>query len=134
MNENYSVIKQWIIKAEHDFLAINVLLQNSPQLTDIICLHCQQCSEKYIKAYILSLNHTFSFGDEFLKLLNQLSETVKIDSEVFKWAADIDRFGISIRHPSLEVEPTLHETKLIVESTNLLRIYFNDLLKDFLDD
>ncbi|MFN0050224.1 MAG: HEPN domain-containing protein [Cytophagales bacterium] len=133
MKENSETIKQWIFKAEHDFKAINILLINSPELTDIICMHCQQCAEKYIKAKFIALHRPFPFVHDLLKLLNTLNEFNDIDYDVFKWADDIEGFGISIRYPSINGEPTFLETKDIIESTKNLRNYFRNLLKEYTD-
>ena len=45
-------IEGWFLKADHDLLAAQKEFSSKEPLTDIICFHCQQCVEKYLKAYL----------------------------------------------------------------------------------
>ena len=54
MEDKKELVRQWIQKAEHDLSAAQSLIVTNPNLTDVICFHCQQVSEKYIKAYWLN--------------------------------------------------------------------------------
>lgn len=50
MNE---LTKEWILKAEQDFNAANLLMYaGEAPIPDYVCFHCQQCAEKYLKAYL----------------------------------------------------------------------------------
>ncbi|MCE9531588.1 MAG: HEPN domain-containing protein [Planctomycetes bacterium] len=42
-------------KAEADFAAANDLAPRSQPVHDIVCFHCQQCAEKYLKALLEEL-------------------------------------------------------------------------------
>ena len=51
---------RWVDKAEHDLRAAEHLLQfQEGGLTDIVCFHCQQCAEKYLKALLVALGVRF---------------------------------------------------------------------------
>ena len=50
MNE---LTEEWVEKAEEDFDAADVLLYGRDvPIAAIVCFHCQQCAEKYLKAYL----------------------------------------------------------------------------------
>jgi hypothetical protein len=49
------LVKEWIRKAERDLDTAHLTLDNKPAYTDIICYHCQQAVEKYLKAYLVHL-------------------------------------------------------------------------------
>ena len=50
MNE---LTKEWVEKAEEDFdVADTLLYGRDVPLAAAICFHCQQCAEKYLKAYL----------------------------------------------------------------------------------
>ena len=53
MNSDY--LKTWIAKADNDLMIINHELQlpESEWVTDMICFHCQQAAEKYLKALLI---------------------------------------------------------------------------------
>jgi HEPN domain-containing protein len=42
--------KAWIRKAEDDLLAAEALVHGAVQLHDQVCFHCQQATEKFLKA------------------------------------------------------------------------------------
>jgi HEPN domain-containing protein len=47
-------IVPWIEKAENDISAAHHLAENMcPIPTEIICFHCQQAAEKYLKAFLV---------------------------------------------------------------------------------
>lgn len=49
MNE---LTKEWVEKAEEDFDAADALLYGREvPLAAVVCFHCQQSAEKYLKAY-----------------------------------------------------------------------------------
>jgi HEPN domain-containing protein len=43
---------QWIRKAEEDLKAAKALRTTKPVLNSVICFHCQQATEKYLKAML----------------------------------------------------------------------------------
>lgn len=47
-------IHKWIIKAENDLKTAKGEFSTKNPVTDTICFHCQQCVEKYLKAYLIS--------------------------------------------------------------------------------
>ena len=47
--------KEWVAKAEADFVVANELRQVQPPVYDARCFHCQQAAEKYLKALLVEL-------------------------------------------------------------------------------
>lgn len=43
---------KWVRKAEHDWKAAHKLANEDLPLRDIVCFHCQQAAEKYLKAIL----------------------------------------------------------------------------------
>src|SRR5262245_16986340 len=44
--------RQWILKAEEDWEGACDLAAKVPPLRDLVCFHCQQSAEKYLKALL----------------------------------------------------------------------------------
>ena len=46
---------QWIIKAEHDLKTVEheLTLPENEVVRDVVCFHCQQAVEKYLKAFLI---------------------------------------------------------------------------------
>lgn len=47
---------KWILKAESDFKIVEKDIISQFPVTDVICFHCQQAVEKYLKAYLIYQN------------------------------------------------------------------------------
>jgi HEPN domain-containing protein len=73
--EGAESVVRWIDKAEHDLLAAEHTMQLAESgLTDIICFHCQQCAEKYLKALLVSLGVHFPKTHDLRLLLDLVAE------------------------------------------------------------
>ncbi|GHU75092.1 hypothetical protein AGMMS49992_18340 [Clostridia bacterium] len=48
------IVREWLRFADNDLLASEHMLQQHPMLHEIICFHCQQAVEKYLKGYLIS--------------------------------------------------------------------------------
>jgi HEPN domain-containing protein len=44
--------QEWFDKAERDLLTADTMLGIVPPITDIVCFHCQQTAEKYLKGFL----------------------------------------------------------------------------------
>jgi HEPN domain-containing protein len=42
----------WVRKAEDDFAGASKMAAITPPLKDLVCFHCQQAVEKYLKALL----------------------------------------------------------------------------------
>jgi len=70
-----TLVDEWVEKAEADYQAAVALNRRlKTPLPDAVCYHCQQCAEKYLKAYLIargivpSRTHDLEIPDEMLKL------------------------------------------------------------------
>src|SRR5512138_1940607 len=97
MNE---VTGEWVTKADNDFYSADLLLHSGDApLTDTASFHCQQCAEKYLKAFLT--DHLIRF--ERTHILTELLELcVPIDKEFKKIANDVkslEGYAVAIRYP-----------------------------------
>ena len=46
-------IKEWISKAEKDIKTVEIM-KEVEDITEIVCFHCQQAVEKYLKALLIA--------------------------------------------------------------------------------
>lgn len=49
-------VRAWVRKAESDLKVARDELATLEPATDAVCFHCQQCAEKYLKAYLISIS------------------------------------------------------------------------------
>jgi len=111
MNERPNSAEQiirWIDKAEHDLLAAEHTMQLAGSgLTDIVCFHCQQCAEKYLKALLVSLSVHFPKTHDLRLLLDLVPERVSLDLLRTR-VIPLNRYVIEGRYPG-EWEPITAE-------------------------
>jgi len=97
--DNKDIAKEWFKIAELDLSSAEFLRKMSPVPVEIICSHCQQSAEKYLKGF-LALN-----GEEIKKThdLIQLNKTCQKYDEDFKSIEEaclmLTDYGINVRYP-----------------------------------
>jgi HEPN domain-containing protein len=102
--------KDWIIKAGNDFNSANKLIMGPDPIIDTACYHCQQASEKYLKAYLIYKNIDFDKTHD----LNDLKDKCPISDKDLKGIdfKNMNSFAVDIKYPGEEIElPSLEETK-----------------------
>ncbi len=121
---NFDILaNEWLEKGSHDFDEANLSFQYGGW-TDIICFHCQQACEKYLKGYLVSQGINVGKIRKFhIHDLTKLwSECCKIDKS-FQDIEDecilINPYYIEPRYPlGHPVVYTKQETKEALEATN----------------
>ena len=68
MNE---LTKEWVGKAENDFYSADILLYTAENpIPDSAAFHCQQCVEKYLKAFLQEHKIRFKYTHSLILLLD----------------------------------------------------------------
>jgi len=97
--DNKDIAKEWFKIAELDLTSAEFLQKMIPLPVEIICYHCQQSTEKFLKGF-LALN-----GEEIKKThdLIQLNKTCQKYNEDFKSIEDgclmLTNYGVNVRYP-----------------------------------
>ncbi len=104
MNEHELWVCKWVEKADSDYQTALIVLQSHQPIADAICFHCQQCVEKYLKAFLLSLGRPVSRTHDLEKLL---LECMGIDPSFSRWSEAcflLNNYAVGIRYPDDEDE------------------------------
>ena len=91
---------EWVRKAERDHAAIALHQGTEDPDFDIICFHAQQCTEKYLKAWLQEANICFSKTHGLESLLDLIVPTI---SAWYAWRVDfstISRYEVDLRYPT----------------------------------
>lgn len=64
--------REWVRKAEADYRGARSLARQTPPLHDLVCFHCQQSAEKYLKAVLEELALSIAKTHDLDKLLTVL--------------------------------------------------------------
>jgi HEPN domain-containing protein len=98
--------RAWVLKAEHDLLAIRSLVAGSSVPWDIVVFHAQQGAEKYLKAFLVLHEKVVPKIHDLERLLQLCTA---IDPSLSVHAADCRRLtqlGFVSRYPDSPDEPS----------------------------
>ena len=129
---NSEDVKEWMDIADNDFDSA-ILLNESPRKHyEIICYHCAQAVEKYIKAYLISQNIVPQKTHD-LRFLNNLC--IELDSSfenTITECAFLNKFANDIRYPH-KYETNENDADYALSSVEKIRNFkpIHDLQKKY---
>ncbi|AEM72916.1 HEPN domain-containing protein [Caldicellulosiruptor acetigenus] len=88
----------WIQMGKKDFRAAQILYEHEGD-RGLVCFHCQQAVEKYLKAFLLAKTGIVHEGHNLLKLLKKALEFEPSLSEFAKDVSFVNMFYIEVRYP-----------------------------------
>ncbi len=93
-------VLEWIQKAEQDYhTSVTMARIRKVSVPDIVGFHCQQCIEKYIKAFLVMQRRDFPKTHDLMELLevvvqeDSLLEAVRPDLRL------LNPFSVQFRYP-----------------------------------
>jgi HEPN domain-containing protein len=90
---------EWVSKAEADMATVGALSKAKPALHDVVCFHCQQAAEKYLKAMMqesgLPVPRIHSL-DQLLLLLLPVDATL---GPLRRGLKKLSRYAVEYRYP-----------------------------------
>jgi HEPN domain-containing protein len=89
----------WVRKAEHDFRGAVDLHGIRPPLHHLVCFHCQQCVEKYLKALLEEQSLSVPKTHDLLRLLTELLPHYPVLSRLRRGLAILTDYAVDVRYP-----------------------------------
>ena len=125
--DNISVSKEWFKYAERDLESAIFLIKMHPVPIEIICYHCEQSAEKYLKGYlILKQNNVEKTHD--LGLLNKKSLLIEpAFCEIEDECLELIPYGVQVRYP-YELEVNEQDMKSAIACAEKIQRFIIDLL------
>jgi HEPN domain-containing protein len=120
-------LSEWIRKAEEDYTVATTLARKRKQLTpNAICFHCQQCAEKYLKAFLVQNAIVFRKIHD-LRELYRLCLAINPGFELIADLLDqLNPYSIEFRYPGEEA--TQEEAKLALRAMKVVRRFVQGTL------
>lgn len=117
---NKGIANEWFAFADNDLKSAKFLLHMKPRPLEIICYHCQQSAEKYLKGYI-ALKGGKLIKTHDLTLLNKVCIEYDIDfQEIEDDTIELVDYGVQVRYPfHLELEE--QDVKKAIESAERVK-------------
>jgi HEPN domain-containing protein len=98
------ITREWVNKAEGDFLTAERELRAKPPNYDASAFHAQQCAEKYLKARLVEASIAFPKTHDLGILLNLLLPFEPSWSHVRPKLDVLTSLGIEVRYPGISAD------------------------------
>ena len=121
-------VEEWIKYGNMDFESASYLLNMKPLPYEIICYHCQQAVEKYIKAYIVSCDEELTKIHDLIEL-NKICKKYNVKFEAIdKMCSELNNYSVIIRYPfhTLDLEET--DVKKALKYANEIKEFISENL------
>ncbi len=118
--------KEWITKAEKDYLVAKREFNTEESVHDAVCFHSQQCVEKYLKALLQENNIYFEKTHDLDVLLEKCKTIIHELSNLKAELIELSAFAVEIRYPGIEsIKEEAERSILVAEKVrSILRKYF----------
>jgi HEPN domain-containing protein len=122
-------VQEWIAKAETDYkAAVDLARRRTDPLPEAVCFHCQQCAEKYLKAFLISRRVPFPKIHDLIAL-----KTLCVEADgSFEMSHDLleslEGYDVAIRYPGETA--TVEDAREAMAAIKKLRQFVRDMLGD----
>ncbi len=118
--------KEWIDKAESDFVAISRLKEKPEGIYDIICFHAQQCVEKYLKAILQENGVVFEKTHDLWHLAKKCISFLPEINDFKSGLIKLTEYAVETRYPGVEATKDESEEAYAVckQVRRIIRKYF----------
>ena len=124
------LISEWFRFANMDLdLAKHSLKTMYPAPLEIICYHCQQAAEKFLKGVIISFDEEPEKTHDLSKLINVLKEYTDITSEFRQIALSLTLYGVRTRYPDA-ISVDENQTKNAIAQAEKIKIWAEKIIAE----
>ena len=98
------LVAEWLQKAEADASGAEVLLKSRHRVVDdLICFHCQQAAEKYLKARLQEADARFPKTHDLSQLIALVIPHDPLWGVLCDSLRDLDSYAVETRYPGRSV-------------------------------
>ena len=125
---NKDIAGEWFIFANNDLNSAKFLLNMKPLPLEIICYHCQQSAEKYLKGQIaldveaLLRTHTFPLLPPLCRKYDERFKELEED------CIELVDYGVHVRYP-FHIDLEEYDMKKALESAHNIENFIRNIIK-----
>lgn len=121
-----TIVQSWMEKGDHDIAAAEIILKSSEPLTDIVCYHCHQAVEKYLKAYLIHKKVSFPKTHDLDYLIELCVKEELAFHNIKNDVKGLSEYSIETRYPgdipiSYDVEEAEEALKKVKKITKFVK-------------
>jgi HEPN domain-containing protein len=113
--------KQWLVKAQEDWDAVEILITQKRPPKGAVCFHCQQCIEKLLKAILVREQIEFPKTHDIGRLIELVRNYVPGVTEFSLHARKLSVHGVDARYPDEAIQVSAADMKQIFDITEKFR-------------
>lgn len=126
--DNKQISKEWFEFAKRDLESAKFLMNMYPRPIEIICYHCEQSAEKYLKGYLIYKGSKVERTHDLI-LLNKKCLNLDLNFKLIQeQCIELVPFGISVRYP-YQLEVSEEDMILAIKSSEEIQKFIEDKLK-----
>ena len=130
MMEEIEISKQWVAKARNDLLNADNNLKAEEIPYDTVCFHCQQASEKLLKAFLTAKRETPPVTHDLILLLEKVlplnSEAEGLRDDL----ATLTPYAVEIRYPDDLFMPSEEDAREARDAAGRVLMWLQRALPD----
>lgn len=115
--------REWFEKAERDLLTADTMLGVLSPPTDVVCFHCQQVAEKYLKGFLAWHGMPLVKTHDLADLLTQCCIVEPRLMSLQPLAIVLTDYAVDVRYPGLpHSDPSDQETRSARDAAREIRL------------
>lgn len=91
-----------VAEGSDDLRSARILLEADPPVTDVVCFHCQQAAEKYLKSFLIYHEVEPPYTHNLPTLLSLCVQQDASLQDLYEQAESLNPFAVHGRYPTLE--------------------------------
>lgn len=99
--------------------ALHIEATMRPKPLEIICYHCQQSAEKYLKAALVHFEKPIEKTHDLTFLAELLQECVDVSDEFYRACASLTKYGVKARYPHQIVTSQTDANRAIADAKKI---------------
>ena len=121
-------VNEWLRFANMDLeLAKHTLETMYPAPLEIICYHCQQSAEKFLKSISVALQIEVVKTHDLLKVLDQYRTKIEIPRNIVEIAGALTQFATKTRYPQ-QIELDKAQTRRAIAQAEAVKAWAEEIL------
>lgn len=124
------ILNEWLRKAQADIAVAERLVTDDTVFANAVAFHCQQASEKFIKAFLTWHQVEFPKTHDLKELLELVAEDHAALAGQLEEVAILTPYGVDLRYPGDRPDASLEEARDAVRLARKARDAILPLLPD----
>ena len=104
MSEPGTEYRAWLVKAEEDRLCIRNEMNAVQKPWGVICFHCQQAAEKYLKSFLVWRGVKPERTHDLAQLVDACAQLDATFARLRSACVKLSDFAVDVRYPGVSVE------------------------------